>query len=789
MKKLLLLLLFSIQIFAQKFTQTEINRFQQQAKNVEIIRDTWGVPHIYGKSDADAVFGLLYAQCEDDFKRVEMNYIEKLGRLSEIKGEKELYNDLQIRLLIDSVDAIADYKKAEPWLKKLLNAYADGINFYLLKHPETKPALLTRFQPWYPLLWTDGSIGAISTADIRNDEIKNFYSKQEGKINEVDEDMTNLTSKRRSPQPPLLEERGSKLTNTPLRIRDMNSADNIFSENERTNAPLSLRRGAGGEVSWQDFQQTGSNGFAIAPKLTESGKSILYINPHTTFYFRPEVQVVSEEGLNAYGAVTWGQMFVYQGFNQYCGWMHTSNNVDVADMYAEKILKKNGKLFYEYDGKLRPVTQKKIILKYLENGTSKTIIITAYYTHHGPVMAKRDGKWISLRSYNRAMASLIQSWKRTKAKGLEDYKKVMDIKANTSNNTVFADNQGNIAYWHGNYVPIRDPKYNWGKVVDGSTSKTEWKGLHPVEETVHSYNPVNGWLQNCNSTPYTAAGENSPKKSDYRPYMAPDGENFRGINAMRVLNREKNYTIDKVIATGYDTYLSAFEILVPAMIKSFEANVQPTDSLYALLNEPISVLKNWDYRASESSVATTLAIETAQKMNPIITRVYVEEGELDQVENTKKFAATASKEELLLPLLKTVNDLKTKFGKWQMPWGELNRFQRLTGNMQEKYDDDLPSLGIGRASALWGCLPSFNSKYAEGAKKRYGVGGNSFICAVEFGEKIKAKSLLAGGNSGDKNSKHFADQAQMYQQGKFKDVLFYREDVLKNVEKLYHPGE
>lgn len=736
MRKALIFLLFPLSIFAQKFNQTDLIRCQKQAKNVEIIRDTWGIPHIYGKTDADAVFGLLFAQCEDDFKRVEMNYIEKLGRLAEVNGQKDLYNDLQIRLLIDSVDAIADYKKAEPWLKKLLNAYADGINFYLYTHPQTKPALLNRFQPWYPLLWTDGSIGAISTADIKNDEIKNFYSKRPGKVNEVDDDMT------------------------------MNRSD-----------------------LWQDFQQTGSNGFAIAPKLTESGKSILYINPHTTFYFRPEVQVVSEEGLNAYGAVTWGQMFVYQGFNQFCGWMHTSNNVDVADMYAEKISKKNGKLLYEYDRKFRPVTQKKIVLKYLENGILKNKIITTYYTHHGPVMAKRDGKWISLRSYNRSMASLIQSWKRTKAKGLEDYKKVMDIKANTSNNTVFADNQGNIAYWHGNYVPIRDTKYNWGKVVDGATSKTEWKGLHSVEETVHSYNPVNGWLQNCNSTPFKVAGENSPKKSDYRPYMAPDGENFRGINAVKVLSREKNYTIDKVIAAGYDTYLSAFEILVPAMIKSFETNVQPTDSLYALLNEPFSILKKWDYRASESSVATTLAIETAQKMNPMITRVYVEEGELDQVGNTKKFAATATKEDLLLPFLKTVNDLQAKFGKWQIPWGEFNRFQRLTGNLQEKYDDNLPSLAVGRASALWGCLPSFNSKYAEGTKKRYGVGGNSFICAVEFGEKIKAKSLLAGGNSGDKNSKHFADQAQMYQQGKFKDVLFYREDVLKNVERTYKPGE
>jgi acyl-homoserine-lactone acylase len=732
MKKALIFLLFPLSIFAQKLNQTDLIRCQKQAKNVEIIRDIWGIPHIYGKTDADAVFGLLYAQCEDDFKRVEMNYIEKLGRLAEVNGQKDLYNDLQIRLLIDSVDAINDYKKAEPWLKKLLNAYADGINFYLHTHPQTKPILLTNFKPWYPLLWTDGSIGAISTADISNGEITSFYSGRPTLRNDV----VGATKIQRDPE-----------------------------------------------------LQTGSNGFAFAPSITASGKSILYINPHVTFYFRPEVQVSSEEGLNAYGAVTWGQIFVYQGFNDYCGWMHTSNNVDVADMYAEKIVKKGDKLFYEYEGKLRPVIQKKITIKHLENGVLQDKNITTYYTHHGPVMAKRDGKWISLKSFNRSMTSLVQSWKRTKAKGFEDYKKVMDLKSNTSNNTVFADNQGNIAYWHGNYIPIRDPKFNWGKVQDGSTSATEWKGLHAVDETVHSYNPVNGWLQNCNSTPYTVAGENSPKKSAYRPYMAPDGENFRGINAVRVLSSEKNYTIDKVIKAGYDTRLAAFEVLVPAIVKSFEATIQPQDSLYNLLKEPIAVLKNWDFNASESSVATTLAIETAQKIGSKITRVYVEEGELDQVESTKRFAANATPTELLLPILKTVNDLKSKFGKWEMPWGELNRFQRISNDLVEKHDDAQVSIPLGFASALWGCLPSVNSRYFEGTKLRYGVGGNSFVCAVEFGEKIKAKSLLAGGNSGDKNSKHFNDQAIMYSQGKFKDVLFYKEDVLKNFERRYMPGE
>ncbi|MFN8355421.1 MAG: penicillin acylase family protein [Spirosomataceae bacterium] len=726
MKHLILVLLLPLQLVAQRFAPAEVVRLEQQAKQVTVIRDNWGIPHIYGKTDAQAVFGLLYAQCEDDFKRIEMNYIEKLGRTAELRGEAALYNDLQIRLLIDSTEAIADYQKAEPWLKKLLQAYADGINYYLYKNPQVKPALLTKFQPWYPLLWTDGSIGAINTADLSVAELRSFYNGGEAS--------------------------------------------------------------AAIEAKDPEFQ-TGSNGFAFAPSITASGKAILYINPHVTFYFRPEVQMVSDEGLHAYGAVTWGQFFVYQGFNKYCGWMHTSCNVDVADTYAEKIVRKDNQLFYEYDGNLKPVTQKKITLRYLENGQLQSKTITTYFTHHGPIMAKREGKWVSLKSYNRSMTSLIQSWKRTKAKGFEEYKQIMGLRGNTSNSTVFADNKGNIALWHGNYIPVRDKSLNWSKLMDGSTSATEWKGLHKVDETVHIYNPSNGWIQNCNSTPFTGSGSQSPKKEDFPRYMAPDGENFRGVNAVRVLGSKTGYTLDKVIEAGYDTYLSAFEVLVPALIKSFEQQVKPGDSLYTLLAEPISMLKIWNYHTSEQSIATTLAIEWAQKLTPTITRLYINEGEADQVENTKRFAASATLQQLTSPLVTVLNELKSKYGKWQVPWGDINRFQRINNDLVEKHDDAQPSYPVKYASALWGMLPSYNSRVYPGTVKRYGVSGNSFICAVEFGPRIKAKSLLAGGNSGDPTSKHFNDQGLMYSQGKFKDVLFYKEDVLKYAERTYHPGE
>ncbi|SFG63032.1 penicillin acylase family protein [Pedobacter insulae] len=723
MKSFLLFLFLPLSLFAQNFSATEIASYQKQAKQVTIIRDNWGIPHVYGKTDADAVFGLLYAQCEDDFKRIELNYIEKLGRLSEINGEKDIFNDLQIRLLIDSTAAIADYQKAQPWLKSLLNAQAAAINFYLHTHPAVKPALLKRFKPWYPLLWTDGSIGAINTANLTIGELKKFYS--------------------------------GDYTPTAYRkvIKD---------------------------------QQSGSNGFAFAPSITESGNAILYINPHTTFYFRPEVQMQSEQGLNAYGAVTWGQFFIYQGFNEFCGWMHTSNNVDIADMYAEKVSKTAKGLFYEYDKKLLPVGQKKVSIKYLDGKSIKTKQFNTYFTKNGPIMAIRDGKWISLKSKNRNTASLIQSWVRTKAKSFEDYQKAMDLKANASNNTVYADAKGNIAYWHGNFIPIRDPKFNWGNVVDGSTSATAWKGLHPVKESVHIYNPVNGWLQNCNSTPFSVAGANSPKKENYPPYMAPDGENFRGVNAVRLLNQPTKYNIDKVIATGYDTYLSAFAVLVPALVNAYEQLPQ-SDPLLTELKEPLAVLKAWDYRCNENSIASTLAFDWAQLLIPNIQRVYIDQGEKDQVQNTIEFAAKARPNELLDPLKAVVTNLTKRYGKWDMPWGEVNRFQRLTGAINEKYDDALPSIPVGFGSAMWGQLPSYRSGFFK-TNKRYGTSGNSFVCVVEFGSKIKAKSILAGGNSGDPTSKHFNDQALMYSKGQFKEVLFYKEDVLKNAERTYQPG-
>ncbi len=359
----------------------------------------------------------------------------------------------------------------------------------------------------------------------------------------------------------------------------------------------------------------------------------------------------------------------------------------------------------------------------------------------------------------------------------------MEWKANSSNNTVFADSKGNIAYWHGNWIPKRNPKFDWSGTLDGSNPETDWSDLHAIEETVHLYNPANGWIQNCNSTPFTAAGEHSPIRKNYPNYMAPDGQNARGINAERVLLREDKFTIDKLIAAAYDPHLPGFENLIPSLVIAFESSKEPN----TILTEPIALLKAWDFKTHVNSIPTTLAIYWAQELRKLCASDIPSRSSQLEVINFMASNTTAFKK--LTALNNALAELEQDFGTWKIGWGEINRFQRLTGEINETFNDTKPSIAVPYTSSFWGSLPAFGSRKFEGTKKLYGYVGNSFVAAVEFGEKVKAKSLLAGGVSSDPTSPHFTDQAEIYAQGKFKEVLFYKEDVLKNAMRTYRPGD
>lgn len=702
---------------------TETEKWAKQAAAIEIIRDDYGVPHIYGKTDADAVFGLLYAQCEDDFNRVEQNYIWATGRLAEIEGEDALYSDLRAKLFMTEEEAKENYKNSPEWLKKLCDAFADGVNYYLETHPEVTPKLLTRFEPWMPMYFSEGSIGG-DIERIRTSKIEAFY---EGNM-------------------------------------EIPESELIAIEKEEAMA-----------------EPQGSNGIAISGDLTQSGNAMLLINPHTSFYFRGEVHVVSEEGLNAYGAVTWGQFFVYQGFNEKTGWMHTSTYTDVMDEFKENISSLDGNILYQYGEELRPVSVSEITLKYKSEEGVKEKTFPAYRTHHGPITHIEDGKWTASAMMWEPVKALEQSFVRTKKDGYKGFREMMDIRTNSSNNTVYADAEGNIAYFHGNFVPKRDVNFDYSQPVEGWNPKTDWKGLHTVDENILVLNPENGWIQNCNSTPYTAALEFSPKKEDYPYYMSKDQENFRGVHAISLLKDAKDITLEGLIDLAHDPYLPAFEALIPGLIRAYDESNSSAEMANA-----IKVLRNWDYKTSKESIAMTLAHYYGTNYFKIGQRI----PGLSGMELVEYWGEDSPDTEKLNVFLTTLLQLSQDFETWEKPWGEVNRYQRLNGDVRQQFDDSKPSVPVGFASGTWGALAAYGARYkSEGAKKLYGTRGNSFVAAVEFGDKVKAKTMLAGGQSGNPDSPHFDDQTQKYLNVDWKDAAFYKEDVLKRAKETYTPGE
>jgi acyl-homoserine-lactone acylase len=698
---------------------TDLARWRTEAEQVTITRDDWGIAHVRGKSDADAVFGMIYAQAEDDFNRVETNYLTALGRTAEAEGEEAIWADLRARLYMDPDDLRARYAASPDWLKRLMDAWADGLNYYLATHPDVRPRAITRFEPWMALSFTEGSIGGdIERIDLAG--LEAFYSK-----------------------------RGKALAALP--------------------AP--------------DNEPRGSNGIAIAPRNSANGHALLLINPHTSFFFRSELQVTSEEGLNAYGAATWGQFFIYQGFNEQAGWMHTSSGVDVVDEFVETIEQKGGKLFYRYGNELRPVETKTVSVAYrAPDGSMASRWFETYRTHHGPIVREQGGKWVAFAMMHKPVEALQQSFLRTKASDFASFLKVAELKANSSNNTVFASARGEIAYLHPQFVPVRDDRFDYGEPVDGSDPRTDWRGLHALSEVPSVLDPPSGWIQNTNNWPYSAAGPYSPKQADYPRYMDTFGETPRGLQAVRLLQEKRQLTLEGLRDAAYDSYQTAFARLIPGLVGAWD-KAPSTDPLKRRLEGQIAALRTWDYRWGAGSVPTTLAMFWGEHLWAEVK----EDGQapmvpielIDKLPPRRKLEALAA----------VSDQLEREFGTWRTPWGEVNRFQRLTGDIDHPFADAGPSLPVAFTSGRWGSLASFGAAPRKGSKRWYGTSGNSFVAVVEFGPKVRAKAVTAGGESGRPGSPHFDDQAGRYATGDLREVYFYPDQLKGHTERVYRPGE
>lgn len=725
----LCLLFLSGYVASQPFTNEEKLRWEERASNVTIVRDSWGVPHIYGKTDADVVFGLMYAQCEDDFDRVEYQYIKGLGRLAEIEGERLLMNDLYARAFSDSAKMVGTYGRMEPAMQEIMNAYADGMNYFISKHPE-RVKLIRRYRPWYPLVYSEGSSegNTSNQTDVTRREIADYFTSQH---------------------------KG--------------------------------REDEGGE-------NKGSNGFAVAPGRTANGNAMLIINPHVSVYHRLEAHLVSEQenGLDVYGAVSKGQFFVYHGFNNYCGWMHTSSGTDTQDSFLETVEERNGKLQYQFGEEWRDIISRDITMNYKqEDGSQGKRTYTVHYTHHGPIMARRGEYLVSLTPLHMPEKELEQEWKTMKAKGLEDFKKVMSIRSNATNNTVYADVDGNIAYWNGNFVPERNPNHNWRSAVP-SAPENDWIGLHPLDEIIQVINPATNYIQNCNSTPFLAAGTSSPQAEDYPAYMTGHHHNPRAANAIRLLEAEDKFTPDSFRQMAYDNYLQLFDLMLPGLFNAFD-QLSDGDEMEQQLSDAIALLKSWNQRATIDSEAVLLAEQFARQVSRLSGKYMPQDTTMGMNQESYPNIVVArdrmSDEDFLQALANAQESMMENYGSISVPLGEINRFQRLQDH-PTRFDDDEPSIPSRFLSGFLGSLPAASYASPEGAKRKYFTGGNSFIAVINFdAEQVEAWSIVGGGQSADPSSPHYTDQAEMFMKGELKKVFFTEDAIKANTERSYHPGE
>jgi len=698
---------------------SELARWKAEASRITITRDDWGIAHVQGKSDADAVFGMIYAQAEDDFPRIEANYLTNLGRTAEADGEKAIWQDLRARLYVSENELKADYVRSPAPMRRLMDAWADGLNYFLATHPNVHPRVLTRFEPWMALSFTEGSIGGdIERIDLK--QLESFYARKP-----------------------------------------------VLASDER------------------DTEPRGSNGIAIAPKLTADGGSLLLINPHTSFYFRSELQMTSDEGLDVYGAATWGQFFIYQGFNRHAGWMHTSSGVDNVDEFAEKVERRGKGYCYWYGRTCRSLGARPITIRYrTAAGRLATRSFTAWMTHRGPIVGSDGTRWIAFAMMNRPVEALQQSFLRTKATDLASFMRISELKANSSNNTVFADDKGEIAVLAPQFMPRRDNRFDYTKPVDGSDPRTDWRGLHAVAELPNTINPPTGWAFNSNDWLYSAAGAYSPKPASFPAYLDTAGESYRTIHATRLLTQPGPWSLDRLQAAAYDSAQPSFEILVPMLLSAWQA-LPSSDPRRARLAEPIAALASWDKRWSVTSVPNTLAQFWGNELARRVAGRQWNDGR-----NMFRHMEALSPAEKLDTFSAGLNRLERDFGGWRVPWGEVNRFQRISPKIDSPFDDKAPSIPVGFTSNRWGSLASFGASQKQGTKKWYGTNGNSFVAVVEFRRSgVIARAVTAGGESGHPESPHFNDEAQRYASGDLRTVYFYPEQLKGHTERVYRPGE
>jgi acyl-homoserine-lactone acylase len=744
-----------------------------------VFLDHYGVPHIYGTTDASVIYASAWTEANADWPLVERSFLRATGRASEIFGKKTVGDDYLGRALQIPELARNEYERESPKMRRLLDAYAAGFNDWLAFHPN-KRYWLTHVEPWYTL----------ALMRFRYDQLaflgfSGFHKSMEKDL------LTNGW--------PV----GNKDTSavSAAMIGHNYESGSIVRFAENFNGPL-------GDTP------IGSNEWAVGPSRTADGHAMLLVNPHSPFFGLTsffEIHLHSDQGLVFSGNTRFGYLLPYMGNNENLGWTFTDNYPDIGDLYIEKFDKPGHPLVYRYGkGHRKATTWTETIIvnnedsngtkkslgegayagrlnvKVGKSGQTKTLRLRFWKTHHGPVIGlDKQGHPLAVHLAKlRSGGWDDQLYAMIRSHSLKEFRSAESMLNIPYMNLLYADNKGNIWYVYNGAVPRRDTTFDWSKPVDGSNPKTEWHGYHKLSELPQVLNPKSGFLENCNSSPMFVTDSVPYKRSDFPSYMIGNpADHWRWRSSKRVLENMHHVTFKEFAKDIWNTHLTLADDLMPEIKSEWEKLVKANPDTVPVQLRPgtperkklriaIKRILSWNRSASIQSVSTTWFM--------LSTDLLYDEGMMGKKGGWHELTAISA----------TLNALQKKWGTIEVPWGKVNRLQRPPEDDPLYFNDKLPSLPVaGAPTAVFAFYPEESPKLSNwSAGQRYGISGNSFVKVIDFGPHIRSRSVIEFGQSADPKSPHFFDQAPLYAKEMFKKAWFYRKDVEKHAERSYQVG-
>ncbi|MDD9304003.1 MAG: penicillin acylase family protein [Desulfobacter sp.] len=557
-----------------------------RAEKVKILRDNFGVPHIFGKTDADTAFGLAYAHAEDDYPIIQGSLAAARGNLAILMpGKLGGLNDYMVKFLGIDEKAGKQYDELlSPAFKKILEAYADGLNYYAALHPDDVDSRI--------LSYTGKDISA-------------------GFIHKL-----------------------SLFTGVARTLKDLMG---------RPAGDLAVGETIQGVVAQNDFlpfwfkgEQMGSNTHAVGPSLSADGITRLNINSHQP-YEGPvawyEAHLVSEEGWNAIGGLFPGSPSILHGHNQYLGWAHTVNKPDAIDVYKLS-MHPDGSLKYRFDGEWKELSVIKAKIRIDLGLFTLPIPRTFYRSIHGPVL-ERDGGYYALRyvGKDRAALSTEQWYRMNRAKNMEEWKAAMAMQGIPMMNVMYADRE-NILYVYNHLLPIRSEKFDWLQILPGDTSDALWTAYLPFDRLPMAENPPSGFLMNTNSTPFQATvGEGNPRPDDFSATLGIETiMNNRALRSMELFGTDDSITREEFLTYKFDQAYSQNSRLFTDVLGPLIEKYEPAgeDEKAAL-----GILRGWDGVCGADSAPALVNLlyhsvwdaqktKTADELYPDVARAFQE---------------------------------------------------------------------------------------------------------------------------------------------------------------------